>query len=468
MKKEKTPPALAVPGSHVPVLDEVDVLVVGGGMAGIMASLAAARKGARTALVERYGFLGGMATNAMVGPFAGTRHRYGGGRIVGGIAWEFIQRLVKHDGALLDTYDYPLPESEKPDKSRSAVPAKGDIPFDPEVVKWTADQMIGEAGVLPYYHRFASGVVAENNRIKAVILESKSGRAAITARILIDATGDADIAYLAGVPWQMGRTEDKAVQPMTLMFRMGGVDTEAFDDITYPYISPRIRKLAQEWVNENKLPVFGGPWTFWGSTIRRGEVMVNMVRLWGDATDPEVLTRNEITGRDHIQQFVRFLKENISEFKNSFLIDSGPQIGIRETRRIEGEYQLTEVDILENRRFPDSIALGGHVIDIHSPTKSYNQVRKLVDYYRIPYRCLLPKKISNLLVAGRPISATHEAHASLRVMGTGMATGQAAGIAAGLCIEKNGDPRDVPAVEIQKVLEAWAAPFEQGIHDGVL
>ncbi len=452
-----------LPAQEVPVATEVDVLVVGGGMAGLMASLAAASTGARTALVERYGFLGGMATAALVGPFAGTRHRYGGGRLVGGIAWEFLRTLVTCRGALLDTYDYPLPAEMKPAEGTSLPPTKGDIPFDPEILKWAADRELLRYGIEPLYHRFASGVLAEEGVLRAVILEGKSGKEAVSAKLFIDATGDADIAALAGVPCETGRRGDGMLQPMSLVFRLGGVDTDALGDITFPSVSDHVRGLAQRFVAEGKLPVFGGPWTFWGSTIRRGEVMVNMVRLWGDPTDVRSLTRNEIIGRDHVRKFAAFLRENLPEFSGSYLLDSGPQIGIRESRRIEGDYRLTEEDILESRSFPDSVALGGHVIDIHSPTKTDGQIRRAVAPYRIPYRCLLPRNAENLLVAGRPISATHEAHASLRVMGTGMATGQAAGIAAGLCSKAGIMPRSLSVSALHAALDEIGAPYEKGI-----
>jgi len=470
------------PERKVPLRDAGDVLVLGGGPAGMIAAMAAASRGASTTLVERYGFLGGMATAALVGPFAGTRHRYGGGRIIGGIPWELILRLVRHGGATLDTFCYPSdggsssdPDDSSPPGLPAGLPAgssagsrgtgRGDIPFDPEVLKWVSEQMALEAGVRLQYHSAATGVVKTEKQISAVLVESKSGRQALCARVIVDATGDADIAAFAGVPFETGRPGDGALQPMTLMFRLGGVDTDGLGDISRPFVPPFIRRKAEEAVAREKLPVFGGPWTFWGSTFRPGEVMVNMVRLWGDATDVEVLTRNEITGRAHMQQFVAFLKENFTEFKNSFLIDSGPQIGIRETRRIRGAYVLTGEDIRGERKFSDAVALGGHVIDIHSPDGTSQQVRKKVSPYQIPYRCLLPQGIGNLLVAGRPISASHEAHASLRVMGTCMATGQAAGVAAAMAARKNGDPAGVDIADLQGALLETGALIHGGVSD---
>jgi hypothetical protein len=432
------------PARQIPVIEDVDVLVAGGGPAGVVAAVAAARHGARTMLVERYGFLGGMATCASIGPIASVRTRFGEERVVGGIAWEMIDRMRQHGGALLaDGY--------------------GDVPIDPEVMKWVADTMATESGVILRYHSFAAQVVKNDGRIDAVIVESKSGRQAIAARTVVDATGDADLVALAGAPFELGRAGDGAMQPMSLAFRLSGVDTAKLGDIGRPYIDPEIRSLAERFVAGGKLPVFGGPWTFWGSTFRQGEVFVNMVRLWGNGADVEVLTRNEVTGRDHIQQFVRFLRENFPQFKDSILMDSGPQIGLRETRRIVGEYRLEVDDVRERRVFPDSIGLAEHSIDIHSPGGTHGQVLERIKPYQIPYRCLLPRGVCNLLVAGRPVSASHEVHASLRVMGSCMVTGEAAGVAASLASQSAGDPRQVDVGELRRRLAAEGALIDSGI-----
>jgi ribulose 1,5-bisphosphate synthetase/thiazole synthase len=441
LTEDKTMRSVLEPARQIPVVDDVDVLVVGGGPAGMHAAIAAARQGARTALVERYGFMGGNATNALVGPILGLYH-YGTGRVIlGGTPREMLERMGALGGALLNEPGFY-------------------VPFDPEVMKYVADRMVGEAGVRLRLHSFACGVIMDGPRIAAVIVESKSGRQAIAARVVVDCTGDGDIAAQAGAPYEVGQPGDGALQPMTLSYRLGNVDLSKMEDIhnrDQGYVVTNVREVMERAVAAGKLPVFGGPWIMNGSTVRDGEAFVNMVRLWGDATDVEVLTRSEVTGRDHIQQFVRFLRENIDGLQGVFVMDSGAQIGVRETRRFLGDYVLSEEDITSARGFDDTVAMGGHVIDIHSPSGTAGQRRDVIPAYQIPYRCLLPKGVENLLVAGRPISASHEAHASLRVMGTCMGIGQGAGVGAALAARSDGNPRRVDVAVLRRTLEAIGA-----------
>ena len=434
------------PARDVPVVDEVDVLVVGGGPAGMIAAIAAARNGARTTVIERYGVFGGMATNALVGPILAIFHWYGAGRIVGGIPWEMLQRMKALDGAILG--------DEGPHVS-----------FDPEVLKVVADRMVVEAGGRMRLHSLASAVSCDGEHMDGVILESKSGRQAVLAKVIVDATGDADVATWGGNGVEKGHPDTGAMQPMTLYYRLANVHTDLMENPTNPdtfYTMVETRELMQKAVDAGELPLFGGPWAPKSSTVREREAGVNMVRVWGDATDVLDLTRVEIEGRDHVQRFVAWLKEHVPAFKDCYMYDSGPQIGVRETRRIRGDYVLTGDDVLQGTEFNDGIALGGHIIDIHSLERTSKQHGVRVAPYQIPYRALLPVGLENVIVTGRPISATHEAHASLRVMGTCMALGEAAGTAAALAATQHGLVRNVDANELVAQLKSQGAIVDAG------
>jgi glycine/D-amino acid oxidase-like deaminating enzyme len=432
------------PARDIPVVAEVEVLVVGGGPAGIAAAVAAGRAGARTVLVERYGFFGGMATAGLVGPILGVYHWASRRRILGGIPWELLNHMSQNGGARLGE--------------------KGmHVPFDPEVLKRSSAQMIMDAGVSVRAHSFAAGVVRDGRRLTAVILESKSGRQAVTAGVVVDATGDADVAAAAGATFEYGRHGDHRVQPLTMVFRLGNVDTRRLSGAHDPkegYVVTNVRDKMLRAAAEGNLPAFGGPWIMKGSTVRDNEAFVNVVRLWGSSLDVDQMTANEIAGREQVAQFVEFFRENVPGLEDCHLIDTGAQIGVRESRRIKGTYQLTESDLCQARSFADAIALGGHIIDIHSPGADSEQRRESVPAYQIPYGCLVPVDLDNCLVAGRPISATHAAHASTRVMGTCMALGQAAGTAAALVCHSDGIARSVDVKRLQETLRDTGAVLE--------
>jgi hypothetical protein len=432
------------PEKQLQVMADIDVLVCGGGPAGFIAAIAAARNGARTMLIERYGFLGGMATVGLVGPI--SKFRCKGELIVGGIPWEFVQRMEQYNGAITD-----LPS--------------GNIPFDPEVYKLTAMQMVRESGVDLLLHAYIVGCIADPlqpGKLSHVIIESKSGRQAIKAKTVIDCTGDADVVAQAGFEFERSGTEDGETQPMTLYFRMGGVDTDQVDKLLMShdntkYTHQRMKDALTKAREEGRLPIFGGPWLVHGSTIQKGEVSANVTRYPGNAIDVRSLTDAECTTRENMFELIPFMKEILPEWKDAYLISSSTQVGIRESRRIRGLYQMTQDDILTPQQFPDTVGKGAHPIDIHSSKDNTQHVVFVEEPYNITYRSLVPVGSVNLIVAGRCISATKEAFGSIRVQAQCMALGQGAGTAAALCVLHNCAVNELDGAQLREVLAVQGA-----------
>ena len=409
--------AVKEPERVLQVVREVDVLVCGGGPAGFIAAIAAARSGARTLLIERYGFLGGMATVGLVGPI--SKFRCNEERVVGGIPWEFVMRMAANNGAIHD-----LPS--------------GNVPFDPEIYKRVAVQMLRESGAELLLHAYAVNCIrdpAEPGKLTHAIIESKSGRQAVCARTFIDCTGDADLIHHAGFAYERGSAGSEETQPMTLYFRLGGVDTDKMDKLLMAqdqtkYTHQRIKEALQEARSKGKMPNFGGPWLVHGSTIRKGELSVNVTRYAGNAVDVNSLTEAECQSRENMFELIPFLQANMP-----YLIASSTQVGIRESRRIKGVYTMKKEDVLEPQRFHDTVAQGAHPIDIHSGNDHTQEVVFLKEPYQIPYRALQPIGAANILAAGRCVSATREAFGSMRVQAQCMALGEAAGTAAAMSRE---------------------------------
>ncbi|MFE5323957.1 FAD-dependent oxidoreductase [Paenibacillus sp. NPDC056579] len=440
---------------------EADVVVCGGGPAGVNAAIAAGRSGARTVLIERYGFIGGMSTAALVYPWM-TFHTTEGKQVIKGIAQEIIDRL-KERGA-------------SPGHVRDTVGFVHTItPYHPEHYKVLALEMLREAGVKLLLHSFIDHVdTVEDQRIQSVRLTTKSGKIDVRGRVFIDATGDADIAYLAGAPCLQGRDGDRLTQPMTMKFRMRGVDLARvkqymlenpdefykktpFEELPNLPLSG-VLGFFKHWkeanlpINRDQVLFFTGP--------EDDEVLVNTTRVQGlDGTDVEDLTEAEELGRKQVLLVAEFMRSRLPGFERASVSSVGAQIGIRETRRIDGVYALQVDDVVQGRRFADVIARSGYPIDIHDPSgKGVTAAWVQGDgAYDIPYRCLLPQRITNLLTAGRCISTTHEALATTRLTPSCMATGQAAGSAAGLAVKNGVAPADVDMAELQSVLEADGA-----------
>jgi hypothetical protein len=426
----------------VPVTATAEVIVVGGGPAGIGAAIASARNGAVTLLVEQYGYLGGMATAGLVGPFMTSYGIDGQEPIIEGIFKELVDRMVAL-GAAID------PASVKGFSAYGGYHAYGHehvTPFDPEVLKYVAQEMALQAGVELKLHRFFLDALLQDRTLGGVVVASKSGLEAMRAGIVIDTTGDADVAARAGAPYEQGREEDGRIQPVSLFFRVGNVDDEAVQ--AYMDAHPRdecFRDIVAEAMQRGEFSHTKNWFTMF-LTPRPGVWWANVSRVHNvDATDAEQLARAEIEGHRQVLYLVDFMRKRLPGFQDCFLIDTGAQIGVRETRRIVGEYVLTADDVFSARRFDDGIARVSFPIDIHDPTGGGGFFEGPRDgpYYTIPYRCLVPLEVENLLVAGRPISATHEAHGSLRVMPPCFATGQAAGTAAALALETDVSPREV-------------------------
>ena len=406
-------------------LSEFDLVVVGGGPAGIGAAVAAARRGAETVLLERYGFLGGMATAGLVNPFMGWHA--GGKPLVAGIFQEVLDGLAELGGY----------GSQREPRA-----------FDPELLKLVADELCRKSGVQLRLHTLLTGASAESARITGVETASKSGAENWSAAIYVDCTGDADLAAAAGVAFDEGREQDGLTQPMTLNFRMAGVAVSR--------MPPRaeINRLFDIARAEGRVRCPRDNVLLF-HTVHPQVVHFNTTRVTGlRATSAEDLTAAELDARQQAHEIARFLVADVRGFEHSYLQQSAAQIGVRESRRVRGRYALTGDDVIEARKFSDGIARSNYPIDIHSPTGAGTEIRQVPegDYYEIPYRCLLPLGVDNLLVAGRCISATHEGQASLRIMPTCFALGQAAGVAAALCCERGMTPGDLPAEDVRQAL----------------
>lgn len=434
-----------------------DVVVLGGGVSGCMAAFAAAKQGAKTLLVEQYGFLGGSLTNAGVGPMM-TFHA-GSRQVVTGLPQELVERMTAKQGCIghiEDTTGY----------------ASSVTPFDAEIMKLVLDELAQEFGVDVLFHATLVGANVEKGVLQSVVVQTKSGALELQGAVFIDATGDGTLAFTAGADVRQGRDADGLCQPMTTNMKVSGVDVETVKeeirknqanfnvkDLSSMERSPRL-SMAGFYKEFDKAKRDGLLHTeredvLLFETVNPGEVIVNTTRIVKlNPVDPWDLSRAEREGRKQAHELIRFFRESCVGFANAVLVSTGVQIGVRESRRVMGDYVLTQEDLLESRYFEDTVALGGYPIDIHNPTGAKTETTHLKpgQYYFIPLRSLIVKGFENLLVCGRCMSATHEAGAAIRVTPIAMGVGQAAGAAAGLASTKCVPVRNLEIVQIHDAL----------------
>lgn len=403
-----------------------DVIVAGGGLAGVMAAVASAREGMRVLLVEKYGFLGGMATAGLVNPFMNFYERGGHGVLANsGLFLNLLERM------------YALGGTGTPHAAS----------YMEEFMKLALDRICTEYGVKVLFHALVSDACSNNGEIKNITVSTCSGNIKLTAPVFIDATGDADLSAFAGLEYKLGRDEDGLCQPMTLCFRLGNVDWNRYDRNKADNLYKEMQKQGIIKNPRENILVF---------TLPVENIMhLNTTRIVGrNPVDAEDLSASEMTAREQVYEMYKFMKENIAGLENCALIMSAPEIGIRESRRIVGRYEITREDLLGTKKFDDRIARGTYDIDIHNPSGGGTVIEHIPDndFYTIPYRALIPRNAGNLIVAGRPISSTHAAHSSFRVMPITTCIGEAAGAASSLAVKHNCAFCDVPVSELQSVL----------------
>ncbi len=407
-----------------------DVIAVGGGLTGAAAAVCAARQGMKTLLIEKSGFLGGAACNCLVNPFMVYTGEIDGKTelISDGIFREILDRLQTLGGL-----------------------HRNKVTFNEELLKVVLDNMCMEAGVDILFHSYLSGAVCKDGQLESVSVVNKSGTQNYHAKFFVDATGDADLAAMAGCACRIGRESDNLCQPMTLCFRLSDVDVD-----TVFQNHDKINALYAQFQKEGKI-INPRENVLKFVHMSDGVLHLNSTRIIKkSAVNAQDLSDSEIEGRRQMMELFLFLKENCAGFEQAQILSSAADIGVRESRMIKGKYTITEQDLLNLTVFDDAIAACRYSIDIHSPDGSgtYLHEFKEDEYYTIPYRCLVPEDgAENLLAAGRCISATHEAQSSLRTMPTCACMGQAAGTAAALAVQDGVSAAEVDTKKLRKILQ---------------
>ena len=402
----------------IPIVRDVDVLVVGGGMAGIGAAVAAGRMGYSTLLVEYFGCLGGNGTSGMVNNFCGYSSSSGPGKP----AFQVVKGIG--DDVLANLY------------ARGGISSRTSTRFNPEILKMVLDDMMAEASVEVLYYTQMVDTLLERNTVKGIIIENKGGRQAILAKRVCDCTGDGDVCAMAGVSFELGDGAGGFLACDTAhhLVNVGTYSSSELNAAIAAAIAAGDTRITRPQVIMQNILIPGAYWVNWAGVPWK----VNGI-------DPYHLSKAAVDGRKVADGLKDFLRENVAGFENAAIIDTAPKMGLRETRRVMGDYVLTRDDVLDGVKFADGIGACAWPIEIVDPDplkgRTFENLRNPQDYYLIPYRCLLPEKTNNLLMAGRFVSCTHLAQASTRVMGPAVVMGQAVGTAAALSIEKRVSPR---------------------------
>ncbi|MFA4945662.1 MAG: FAD-dependent oxidoreductase [Lentisphaeria bacterium] len=421
---------------RLPVAATVDVLVVGGGPAGVGAALAAARHGAATLVVEQFNCLGGVATAGGHGHISKYDEQGTGRQIVGGIADEIAAALVAEGWGWRNSHG---------------------VWFECEGLKLVLERQARAAGLKLLYHSFFSDTLVEDGVVTGAVVQSKSGRELVRAKRVIDCTGDGDVAHHAGCAWEMGRESDGRCQPVTLMFTIGGVEWGKVEKWRTSYAMPEVWEaaIAKGDMRPFQKTIMG----FWHTPTRPDQVGVNFTHvIHVDSTKAAELTAATLEAREQCHESVAVFRKYVPGMEGCYLVSTPNTIGIRESRRILGDYVMTAEDVKGQAEFPDSIGYGSFFVDIHridGPGMDPTVWRPPRGFkYQMPYRMLLPRGVENLLVAGRCASCTHLALGSLRVMVQCLAQGEAAGTAAALSLQAGVAPRRLEVAQLQAALRA--------------
>lgn len=424
---------------QTPVLKEVDVIVVGGGAAGIAAAIAASRQGVSVLLVERNGFLGGTMTSASLGGICGLYSVDGETLVpvVKGIAIEMVERL----------------EARGATKGPKRWLKTASLPYDLFGMKRVCDEMVLDAGFAVVLHTELVDVIMDGTRVNGVVLNSRNGRWAALGQIVIDCSGDANVAAMAGAPYEY---DANILQMPSAMFRMAGVNVDRFQAIKREELHGFLEQAVADGM---ALPrTAGGVYS-----VKPGIVHLNITRISHDNRspdpfDPFEMTAAEFDGRSQVELYQQAFSRYVPGFKECFVVDTGAELGVRESRRVHGDYWMEVEDVLGEKRFEDAIACSAWPVEDHGGGRATKWVWVPPGgYYQIPYRCLVPQKVDGLLMAGRCVSASHDAQASLRVVAVALAMGQAAGTAAAMAATADGNVRNVPARELQANLRKQGA-----------